>query len=415
MVFHLAIAIQEFYQVYRRKNQLRRRKYIVLNLNVSWLNNYSHLNNLIFFKAAQPPFKPIRVDSKVLEPKQKETGMTASYNSGLIKIKYGGIYYGFFRGDNKIDNPIKRLCDDKKFGFHSGLYPVILDEDGKTLLYRGKKEIIIPEELQAKYPKNLGLEDPRVFELSNGEVYGFSTIGNYADDNPADRSLPVLLKLEDYKMRVIGEIGEPNVYDRNFAPLGTKDVNGEEFFYFSRRPNDSVDWAKIPIKDLETLAKDEKFRKNFWQNEPYKVLIEPLQEFKETRLGAGTPAQKIPDREGELLSVIFAKEQREDGEHYVGKFIKLKFDDNGEPMVTHRCSESILEILPEERDYTKGFYPNCAFPTSLNIVKDLKENRYKVLVHYGSADEKTFNAKYNLDEVLKYVESFDKNGHLIEN
>lgn len=359
-----------------------------------------------------------RVDLRTMIPEAKKTmvlepykslELNSTYNPGLL-VDNDSTYVGLIRGDKSVIPPIEtnqvRLGKKRRYKFRSYLYPLKLTPDGQSVIKLKKEPVELPQHLQNKYPENLGMEDPRLFRV-NGESYAFSNLGNYASNNPNNRSIPLLLKYQKdaKKWVVVGEIGKPNVYDRNFVFWGATKIDGRDKIVIAHRPGTGINIVALDADKLEKLAQDECFRTEFWAIANSKTLIEPNPKFFEMKLGAGTSAIPIPSTANEYLSMIFTQAPLEDGGAYTGKFIRYALDKNGVRIIS-RSSESSLKVSENFEKDTSAFYPNCTFPTSAN----LNSKTGQITIHYGVCDKKIGVAKYNIDEILQHLDQFDSTG-----
>ncbi len=127
------------------------------------------------------------------------------------------------------------------------------------------------------------------------------------------------------------------------------------------------------------------------------VLAVPVFEWEKNRIGGSTPPIKTGD--GEWLLNYHGKQDAEVG--YTQSFMILKEQDNGFPVITHRCSERMI-IADKSWEMPGKFKTPCVFITGMIRLED------KLLAAYGAADEKIGLLEIEYPELLNYLNNMKK-------
>jgi len=125
-------------------------------------------------------------------------------------------------------------------------------------------------------------------------------------------------------------------------------------------------------------------------------------DWEEERVGASFPPIEI--EAGKWLVSYHGKQLPDYG--YTQSFMILEEQENDFPIITHRCSGRLM-YAKQDWELPDKFECPCIFTTGGIVIDD------ELIMSYGAADQKVGMAWANFEEIVDYVESFDKCGNKI--
>lgn len=211
----------------------------------------------------------------------------------------------------------------------------------------------------------------------------------------------------DHAFQYICPLTDGNVTDNRdvfFFPKKMK-INEKMQYVMLHRPDnpDAFETGKGIYKPSMFLASADNFREFVTNKATHELLAVDIFEWEEERIGASFPPIQLDN--GEWLVSYHGKSLPEYG--YTQSFMILKEEENGFPVIIHRCSERLI-YAKQDWELPDKFACPCIFTTG-GIVKD-----DELIMSYGAADQKVGIAWANFDEVVYYIRTFDSRGSLIE-